>query len=71
MTVFVAPGIILTVAGLVGVLWCIRVATRLKRTELSDGAVKAAIRRLVLGHTMAIGTAFLGLGLLLVGLLLR
>lgn len=71
MTVFVVLGIILTVAGLVGVLWCIRAATRLKRTELSDDAVREAIRRLVLGHTTAIGAAFLGLGLLLVGLLLQ
>ena len=71
MAVFVAVGIVLVLAGLAGVLWCIRAAARLRRAELSDDAIRAELGRLVFAHTAAIGAAFLGLGLLVVGLLLQ
>jgi hypothetical protein len=71
MTAFVPIGIVLSLAGLAGVLWCIRAAARLKRAELSDDAIRAELGRLVFAHTAAIGAAFLGLGLLVVGLLLQ
>ena len=70
-SVFVVVGIALSLAGLAGVLWCIRGAARLKRAELSDDAVRSELGRLMLAHTAAIGAAFLGLGLLTVGLLLQ
>jgi hypothetical protein len=71
MAVFVVFGIVLVLAGLAGVLWCIRAAARLRRAELSDDAIRAELGRLVFVHTAAIGAAFLGLGLLVVGLLLQ
>ena len=72
MAVLVVIGIVLALAGLAGVLWCIRKAARLRRAELSDDdAVRAELGRLVFAHTAAISTAFLGLGLLSVGLLLQ
>ena len=71
MVALVAIGILLSVAGLAGILWCIRSAARMKRADLSDDALRAEIGRLVFAHTAAIGTAFIGLGLLAVGLLLQ
>ena len=70
MTVVIWIGAILAVLGLVGVLWCIRKAAWLKRAELDDDAARTEINRLIFGHMAAIGTAFLGLGLLVMGLLL-
>lgn len=71
LTVMIVIGVVLALAGLSGVLWCIRAAARLRRAELSDDAVRAEINRLVLAHAAAIGAAFLGLGLLTIGLLLQ
>ena len=68
-------GAILTLAGLGGVLWCIRKAAWLKRAQ-ADGTlqgereIQTEIGRLIFGHMAAIGAAFLGMGLLVAGLLL-
>ena len=74
MIAFVIVGALLSLAGLGGVLWCIRRAARLRRTgpagEVPDSEVRAELGRLVFVHTASIGAAFLGLGLLVVGLLL-
>lgn len=64
-------GTILTLAGLAGIIWCIFGAARLKRGELPDETVRIELGRLVLWHTAAIAAAFLGLGLLIVGILLQ
>lgn len=70
MTVVIWIGGILTVLGLGGVLWCIRKAVWLKNAELEDDAARTEINRLIFGHMASIGTAFLGLGLLLTGFIL-
>jgi hypothetical protein len=70
MTAFIIIGAILAVAGLGGVLWCIRQASWLRRTELPEDKVRAELNKLIFAHMAAIGSAFLGLGLLVVGLLL-
>ena len=71
MVAFIVIGLVLSLAGLAGVLWCIRMAARLKRADLPASAVQSELSRLILAHMAAIGAAFLGLGLLVVGLLLR
>lgn len=71
MVAFVAIGIVLSLAGLAGILWCITKAAQLRRADMSDDAIRAELGRLVFAHTAAIGTAFVGLGLLVVGLLLQ
>ena len=56
--------------GLAGVIWCIRKAMWIKRAGLDDDAARAEISRLVFVHMAAIGGAFLGLGLMVAGVLL-
>lgn len=63
-------GGVMSVLGLLGVLWCIRKAAWLRGAEMDDDSMRAELNRLVFGHTAAIGLAFLGLGLLTFGLLL-
>lgn len=70
MTIVIWIGGALAVLGLGGVLWCIRKAAWLKGAELDDDTARTEINRLIFGHMAAIGTAFLGLGLLVMGLLL-
>lgn len=70
MVAFVVIGALLSLAGLGGIVWCIRRAVLLRRGGVPDGEVRAELGRLVIAHTASIGAAFLGLGLLVVGLLL-
>ena len=58
----------MTLAGLAGIFWCIRKAAWLKKAELDDAAIRAELNKLIFGHMAAIGLAFLGMGLLVVGL---
>lgn len=71
MLALVVIGIVLSLAGLAGVLWCIWQAARLRRADLGEDALRAELRRLIVAHAAAIGAAFLGLGTLVVGLLLQ
>ena len=70
MIAFILVGLLLSLAGLGGVLWCIRHAGRLRRGDVPDSEVRTELGRLAFVHMAAIGAAFLGLGLLVVGLLL-
>lgn len=70
MTVMIAIGAVMAVVGLFGVLWCIRKASWMKKADLDADAARAEINRLIFVHMAAIGSAFLGLGLLVTGLLL-
>jgi len=71
MSILVALGIALTLGGLAGILWCLAMAVRLRRPGIEEEHAKAMLRRLVLLHMIAIGAAFIGLGVLVVGLLFR
>lgn len=71
MIVLVPLGIVLTLAGLGGIFWCIRKASWIRKAELEPDAVQAELNRLIFVHMAAIGGAFFGLGLLVVGLILR
>ena len=70
MSAMIIIGTVLTLLGLTGVLWCIRKAMWLKKAKLGDDEIRAELNALVFAHMAAIGAAFLGLGLLVVGILL-
>lgn len=63
-------GAVLAVLGLIGVLWCVKKAAWLRKAELEEAQTKIEIQRLVMVHMVAIGGAFLGMGLLVSGILL-
>ena len=62
-------GVALTLLGLVGVISCIFKARALK-TEPDDAKVRAAMHGLVALNMGSVGAAFMGLGLMVVGLIL-
>lgn len=63
-------GVAITIVGLLGILWFIRRARRLRRREADDAAIHAEFRSLVLLNVAAFGLAFLGLAVAVVGLIL-
>lgn len=71
MVFLIVIGAVLAIGGLGGVLWCIRRALWMKKATLDDEAAKAEINRLMLVHMGSIGAAFLGIGVLVAGVLLK
>ncbi len=70
MKVMIWIGAALAVLGLIGVLWCLKKAAWLRKAQLEDDQVRTEVQRLIFAHMAAIGAAFLGLGLLVTGILL-
>ncbi len=70
MQYLVYIGIAMTVAGLVGLVWCIRRAVVLKAARDDSEAVRRQLYALVAWNTGAVMLAFFGLGVLAVGLIL-
>lgn len=68
-TVFYA-GVVITLVGLSGILWMIQRARRLRQTKTDDATVQTELRSLVLLNMAAVGLAFLGLAITVVGLIL-
>jgi len=70
MKVFLTIGVILTVLGLCGVLWCIRRASWLRSANIDADAVRTHLNKLIFAHMASVGAAFMGLALVVVGVLL-
>ena len=70
MSGFVWAGAALALAGIAGLAWCVRRAAWLRRAEIADADVQAELRRLVAVNIAAFGVGFLGLALVVVGLIL-
>jgi len=71
MNAILIIGIVLSVLGLAGVIWCIRKAAWIRSSNSDDGTLRAALQKLIFVHMAAVGTAFMGLALCTVGMLLR
>lgn len=63
-------GLLLTLAGLFGLGWCIWRGLQIRRSALPPPQVQAALHRLIALNLASVGTAAIGLGLLVVGLVL-
>jgi hypothetical protein len=70
VTVLFYAGVALALVGLAGILRFIQRARRLRRTEANDATVQAELRSLVVLNVAAVGLAFLGLAIAVVGLIL-
>lgn len=71
MQILIWIGAVLSALGLLGVLWCIRKATWLKRVDPAEVDGQAELNRLMMVHMASICGAFLGLGVLVAGILLN
>jgi hypothetical protein len=70
MTLVLYAGIAITLAGLAGILWLIQRVRRLRQTDADDTKIQTELRLLVLLNMAAVGLAFLGLAITIVGLIL-
>ena len=63
-------GVVTTLIGLAGIVWFFRRARRLRETDSDDATVQAELRALVLLNMAAVGVAFFGLAITVIGLIL-
>lgn len=63
-------GAAMTLAGLLGIFWCVRLAVRANRAKLPDDQMRAEMQKVVLLNVAALGISALGLGLVAVGVIL-
>ena len=70
MTLIFYAGVALTLVGLAGILWFIHRTRRLRKAEADDATLQAELRTLVLLNVAAVGLAFMGLAITVVGLIL-
>lgn len=70
MNAFLWTGIALALAGLAGILWCLRRAAWIRSAGLSNDRAMTELRKLVAVNVAAVGVAFAGLAVLTVGLIL-
>jgi hypothetical protein len=70
MTLVFYAGVAVTLVGLAGILWLIHRARRLREAKSDAGAIQTELRALVLLNMAAVGLAFIGLAMTVVGLIL-
>ena len=70
MGALVPIGTVITLLGLVGLLYCIFAVVRARRAKLDDEAMKARLQRVVAWNLGALAVSGLGLMVVIVGLFL-
>ncbi|WP_118135889.1 hypothetical protein [Oceanicella sp. SM1341] len=70
MTALLIIGILMALAGIGGLGWCVVRARALQRSDLSPEEAKVEMRRLVAVNLGSISTGFLGAALVLAALIL-
>jgi hypothetical protein len=70
MEAFIWIGTLCTLVGLAGLGWCIREASRARREESEDAALKARLQKVVAWNLGALAVSALGLMLVILGVFL-
>jgi len=70
MDILIWLGAAISIAGLVGIFWCIAAITRAKKAGLDDDTLRARLKRVVVINFAALLTSVLGLMLVVVGVML-
>jgi len=71
MQLLVDIGIAMTLAGLVGILWCVWLAIQVRRAAADPEEARARMQRVVALNLAAFMLSAFGLGAVVIGLLLR
>lgn len=67
----VAIGVLLTLAGLGGLIWCILTARKIQKGDIPEERAPAVLSRLSAINMASVGGATLGLAVVLLALLFR
>ncbi len=70
MEILIWIGAGLTVLGLIGLIWCIYTVMKKRRAGLPEAEMRAALQKVVVLNMSALALSFLGLMLVVVGVIL-
>ncbi len=73
MTIFdilIYVGVAIAVLGLLGLVWCINLARRVKNGQVPEDQLQSALIKISAVNMASMGGAFIGLAILLVGLMM-
>lgn len=70
MQILVLIGTLVALGGLAGLIWCILLAMKARRTAASDEEMRVRLQRVVVLNMGALGVSALGLMLVVSGILL-
>ena len=70
MTVFIVIGVVTTLLGILGILYCVREANAVRRLKDDADAARSRLNTLIAINVGAVGVSFLGLALVVVGIIL-
>ena len=70
MEIFVWIGSILSLLGLVGLLWCIKTILRAKKAAVSDEELRMSLQKVVPFNMAALFLSAIGLMLVILGIML-
>ena len=70
MTWLIWSGAALTLAGVIGLLWCIRMVVANRRKNLAEAQMRAALQRVVALNMGALAVSGIGLMMVVVGIIL-
>mgnify|MGYP003540374768 CR=1 FL=1 len=70
MAIVIWSGAALTLVGILGLLWCVKIVMDIKRANLPDAETRVAMQRPVAINMGALAVSFLGLIAVLVGVIL-
>ncbi|MGL6209631.1 MAG: hypothetical protein ACRC14_07375 [Paracoccaceae bacterium] len=70
MEMLIWIGAALTLLGVAGLVWCIRLAMKAKQSGLDDTAMRAELQRVVTLNLAALGVSAIGLMAVVAGILL-
>ena len=70
MEALVWIGAALSLAGVAGLIWCILMALRARRSGMEDEAMRAELQRVVVLNMAALGVSALGLMCVVAGIIL-
>jgi len=70
MHIVIWIGTALTLVGIAGLAWCIKLVLGIKRQGLSDDQARLAMQRVVAWNMGALAVSFLGLIMVVVGVIL-
>ena len=68
--IMISLGLVFIVLGLSGLVYCINLARRIKTMNPNDEEIKSAFYRISAANMASMGAAFLGLALVLAGLII-
>lgn len=70
MQILVWIGTLLSLIGIAGLLWCVWLVLGIKKRNLPDEAARAAMQSVVVWNLGALAVSFLGLIMVVVGVIL-